>query len=272
MIAYIATYLDNDGNPVSPEEQIRREAKEIEDSRQRDLRSKEQNIRRQWISDFANQREIDREWISFAEIIDWRSRKRTDGSIDPQSRLQAIEDLCSELSFGTRFYRNQPSSVLLLNPELLEEISPTLATNPRSMPSSAWVTKDRWKAWQDSPSKDALIEQVLMWCWIPLDVCLSWCSNMPFEPKPEWIKGSEPYVSDHRTGAPGRPSSMHLVEAELKRRISSKAPPPASNLTEEAKSLAVWLKENHPGTPTLSSKGILNSLRNEIRTHVNARK
>jgi hypothetical protein len=175
-------YLDSQGAPVSPKEQAFLEEERRNDDLQRDLKRRAQSLRDQRLIDFAKQRAIDRDWISFAEIVDWRSRHRTDGSIDPQKRLEAINDLIQELSFGTLFYRDGASSVLLTNPKLLDELSITLET-----PKSACIARERWSAWREILSSQSLEKQILVWCWIPRSVCLSWCANVPFEPKPEWI-------------------------------------------------------------------------------------
>ena len=61
------------------------------------------------------------------------------------------------------------------------------------------------------------------------------------------------------TGAPGRPSSMHIVEAEFDRR--AKEGLTASTLKEESELLAEWLKCTHPKAPNLTPKTIRNRLR-----------
>jgi hypothetical protein len=68
---------------------------------------------------------------------------------------------------------------------------------------------------------------------------------------------------DHRTGAPGRPSAMHLVEeehcarwarGEAHRRIGA-----------EADYLWQWLANTHPTMPRVTAKTIRNRLRSEHR-------
>jgi hypothetical protein len=72
---------------------------------------------------------------------------------------------------------------------------------------------------------------------------------------------AEPDTSD-RTGAPGRPSSMHLVEAEFDRRVS--AGESWKSKLAVADDLAAWLRREHPRMPKLTSKTILNRLRHKI--------
>jgi hypothetical protein len=84
------------------------------------------------------------------------------------------------------------------------------------------------------------------------DVATCW----PFEPP--------------RTGAPGRPSSMHLIEAEFEARC--KRDEVAASLAEESRHLANWLKSNHPSAPPVTPKTIQNRLRETYRQHKAARK
>jgi hypothetical protein len=72
-----------------------------------------------------------------------------------------------------------------------------------------------------------------------------------------------------RTGAPGRPSSMHLIVNELSARIS------AGNLedtvTKQADTLSTWLSENHPAAPKPLPKSIKNKIASLFREAKNAR-
>jgi hypothetical protein len=72
-----------------------------------------------------------------------------------------------------------------------------------------------------------------------------------------------------RTGAPGRPSSMHLVEAEFEARCARDEV--AETITEEAEFLANWLKSEHPTLPQLKAKSIRNKLSPAFRRHRSAR-
>ena len=60
------------------------------------------------------------------------------------------------------------------------------------------------------------------------------------------------------TGAPGRPTSAHLVEQEMNRRAESGLT--LSTMSKEAEVLAGWLSATHPGIPPMTSKTIKNSL------------
>jgi len=61
-----------------------------------------------------------------------------------------------------------------------------------------------------------------------------------------------------RNGAPGRPSYMHLVEAEFKRRCDAGRLEPS--LTKEAAALAAWFKAAHPLVRPYTPKAIYNKL------------
>jgi hypothetical protein len=72
-----------------------------------------------------------------------------------------------------------------------------------------------------------------------------------------------------RTGAPGRPTSIHLVEAEFEARCARNEV--KASLAEEAEALAVWLRDEHPNAPRLTAKTIKNNLRAAYRQHKEAR-
>jgi hypothetical protein len=71
---------------------------------------------------------------------------------------------------------------------------------------------------------------------------------------------------DYRTGAPGRPSPIHLVEEEYRarwQRGEAKTP-----IGAEAAALADWLRTKHRHAPPLTPKTIANRLRHEHRRRV----
>jgi hypothetical protein len=71
------------------------------------------------------------------------------------------------------------------------------------------------------------------------------------------------------TGAPGRPTSMHIVSVEHQRRLGSGEA--ALRVRQEAKALAEWLKKTHPVVPTLTAKTIENNIRATHRETQKAR-
>ena len=76
-------------------------------------------------------------------------------------------------------------------------------------------------------------------------------------------------VYPQRSGAPGRPTSMHLVETEFDARCARSEV--ASSLAEEARYLADWLRSAHPNAPPLTDKTIKNNLRAAYRQRNEAR-
>lgn len=65
------------------------------------------------------------------------------------------------------------------------------------------------------------------------------------------------------TGAPGRPSSMHLVIMEFESRASRNDI--EQTATEQAQVLADWLKQKHPTQPKLTRKTIRNNIGQKYR-------
>ena len=66
-----------------------------------------------------------------------------------------------------------------------------------------------------------------------------------------------------RTGAPGRPTPMHLVVAEHGHRLANgKA---ESSVVAESEQLVLWLKKNYPDIPALTAKTIRNKISAEHR-------
>jgi hypothetical protein len=68
------------------------------------------------------------------------------------------------------------------------------------------------------------------------------------------------------TGAPGRPTSMHLVEAEYRTRWDRGEA--KTSIGAEAEWLAEWLRKRHPDAPQLTPKTIANRLRHEHRNRI----
>jgi len=73
--------------------------------------------------------------------------------------------------------------------------------------------------------------------------------------------------ADSRTGAPGRPSSMSIVLDEFKRRQACNQC--EASREAEAKALAAWLKDAHPGLPHPTAKTIQNKLPSSFQPYQN---
>lgn len=65
------------------------------------------------------------------------------------------------------------------------------------------------------------------------------------------------------TGAPGRPSNMHLIEAEYERRQSAGIT--ETTLADEARALRDWFKSTHKDKQCVTVKTIENRIRQEFR-------
>lgn len=74
----------------------------------------------------------------------------------------------------------------------------------------------------------------------------------------------------YRSGGPGRPSSMHLVEAEFRRRCDFGTV--EVSMAKEAVYLAAWLQSAHPNAPPLTPKTITNRLLPTFRARAASRK
>lgn len=75
--------------------------------------------------------------------------------------------------------------------------------------------------------------------------------------------------ASYRSGAPGQPSSMYLVEAEFEARCARGEVKASVGL--EAEALSVWRKAVHPHSPKLSAKTIKNKIAQRFREYEAAR-
>jgi len=82
-------------------------------------------------------------------------------------------------------------------------------------------------------------------------------------PPPPVPAATAPQPPEPTTGAPGRPSSMHLVEAEFERRCTAGTLAPT--LKEQARLLEEWFRRQYPETQPVTAKTIDNRLRDPFR-------
>ena len=75
--------------------------------------------------------------------------------------------------------------------------------------------------------------------------------------------------ASYRSGAPGQPSSMYLVEAEFEARCARGEVKASVGL--EAEALSAWRKAAHPHSPKLSAKTIKNKIAQRFREYEAAR-
>lgn len=77
------------------------------------------------------------------------------------------------------------------------------------------------------------------------------------------VPGPTQSIETYRTGAPGRPTSVHLVEEELRRRAN--AGELSATLQSEAENLSKWLADRHPKAARMKAKSVANRCRDLFR-------
>ena len=95
------------------------------------------------------------------------------------------------------------------------------------------------------------------------DVALLWPFTLSEQPK-------QADLAITHSGAPGRPTSMHLVEIEHSARWDRGEA--LDSMAAEAEALAQWLRDKHPSAPRLKPKTICNNLGRKHRRRKNAQK
>lgn len=108
-----------------------------------------------------------------------------------------------------------------------------------------------------SPTVDALFETIPVYC-----------DSAGPSPEGSASPGTAEAVP-LSSGAPGRPSSMHLIEGEFQRRVNAREANPV--LADEARSLRSWLVSAYPSAAPPSEKTIKNRLRAAHKGFMKAR-
>ena len=175
--------LDRKGNPLPAREQTRIEREQEEGDRQRAEARALERQQSELIEQFERQQLKTKDWISFAEIIDWRSRQETNGVPCADNEKVALDDLWREVSAGVIFYTEGRSHILLTS--LDYGLTDVLVTDLSALPDTAWVARERWLAWREIHT-DRTIDRLLRSCWVPRDLCLKFAASVPFQPKPDW--------------------------------------------------------------------------------------
>jgi hypothetical protein len=93
------------------------------------------------------------------------------------------------------------------------------------------------------------------------EAVLDFARRHELPPPSWWTDASKQTPVIRQTGAPGRPSSMHLVEREYRARADRGDT--KVSISAEAKALSDWLRITHPDAPPLTPKTIANRLRHE---------
>lgn len=107
--------------------------------------------------------------------------------------------------------------------------------------------------------------QLAEWCTALLKKLLAIAEEMELPARSE---ASEGEADVYLTGAPGRPSSMQLVLAELNRLIEA-GQLDRRGVAAQSKALAEWLRKSHPKAPQPTPQTIANSIRDKYRPHKN---
>ena len=137
-----------------------------------------------------------------------------------------------------------------------------------------YFSERRWLRWErdELRSKAGGADPTLDWTEVHVD-------RSQFE---EWLSRNElsarstapdaelqrPQVVTHSSGAAGRPTSIHLVTPEAKRRIECQDLP--ETLTEFSRQLSEWLSKTYPDAHPLTAKSIENKIRELWRQRAKA--
>ena len=120
--------------------------------------------------------------------------------------------------------------------------------------SYPWIDEEHWRGGFDDSLQDS---KGIRWARLMVpksQIAAIW----PFD------------MASPRSGAPGRPTSMHIIEAEFERlRAAGELP---STLAETARNLAEWLKRTYPTYPPATAKTIETRIRAAFRAAKSPRK
>jgi hypothetical protein len=209
------------------------------------------------------------QWASFSYMADWCAREPKSIGRDDLLRTQAQHDLVQSVVAG-EFSRAGRICVAFLPDNLMYD-GPV-----------------RLRLWLSNLHPDHL-----GFCWAPRELWVNWFAKRDIKPPP-WMSAPsieqptepstlppelhrspqppqvaqeppslEPIVT-YYSGAPGRPTSMPLVEIEMERRAKT-GEMNKSSLRQEAFALVEWLTTMHPQAHPLTDKSIQNTLAEKWR-------
>jgi hypothetical protein len=220
--------LDRNGNPLPKREQARIEREQQEGDRQRAEARALERQQSELIEQFERQQLKTKDWISFAEIIDWRSRQGASGVPSADNEKVALDDLWREVSAGVIFYTEGRSHVLLTS--LDYPLTDVLLTDLSALPATAWVTRERWLSWRDI-GPDHIIDRLLRSCWVPRALCLKFAASVPFRLKADWV--GDDWPQEGSTEAP--PSRKRLTGTAVTLPRRRRGPNPAVTTAAQEK-------------------------------------
>jgi hypothetical protein len=191
-----------------------------------------------------------REWINFADMADWCSRMPGDVARDRTRQAQGFLDLLDAVLAGEFDQAGRCRVGYLPGATTIAE------------PLRLHLQVDYLRDCRDAGAASAVLAD----CWAPRVLCLRWFKARGIKPPPglhdrEAKPAASPTTNEqtaYKTGAPGRPTSMQLIEAEMRRRAAAGEMITAT-CKAEAEWLVGWLELHHPGAPRLKSKTISNN-------------
>jgi len=135
------------------------------------------------------------------------------------------------------------------------------------------ITPDGWPVDLEGPQASRLLltaDTAFSRILVMKEAVLDFARRHELPPPSWWTDARNQTPVIRQTGAPGRPSSMHLVEREHQVRCDRGEA--EASIGREAEVLEAWLRDNHPDAPRSSAKTIANRLRHQHRLLAKARK
>jgi hypothetical protein len=218
---------------------------------------------------WADRQRRTREWICFADVADWCARQPGRVARDEEQRAQAGTDLLRAI-VGGEFNRDGRLCVAYVPPyhficpepiKVRFETSKLCSPVPIESLACLWAPRDLSAKW-------LMARGIELPPWLtPVTPAPLATSDIGVEepadtsPEPQKPAPTEFAPGCYRTGAPGRPPSIHLVKAEMKRRAET-GTMLLGSCAKEAKALASWHKTEHEpfGSAPIMPKTIQNQL------------
>jgi hypothetical protein len=190
------------------------------------------------------------EWIPFLEAV-YRMNTRL-FMTDFQAKPLLRSAVAAERVTGRNEYRERGGIIFTWAEENLDDDPTVIREGHHYFKAEVYpgeVVLSELQEWMESLAKDnpLLRQRVSPISETSLRLAHSSTDERPNEPE-----------SRSGSGAPGRPTSMHLVEIEAKNRITLGIAEPT--VTAESEVLSRWLQDNHPGEPQLTPKTIRNRI------------
>jgi hypothetical protein len=210
---------------------------------ERERRARIKTWRAARIQRFADNQRRRRQWINFAEIVEWHS---DEGLVSNNEKLvSAFKSLATDLLLGD-FETNERSRVLYLHPNS----------------GNARMTREWMRRIEDIVDADTRQSEYLAHCWIESAMFKRWLSKHGLPESPARFNALIP-AQNMLTPAryAGRPTLQPAIEEERARR--AKAAITLPTLSKEADCLLQWVRDRFPGEPGLPKEK--KTIENQIR-------